>query len=67
MEDEAQAILRADLSAEAIRGRSLIEASRARVESLGGVEMEFPEREMISSSRTFRQICRELDAALARK
>lgn len=67
MEDEAQAILRADLSAEAVRGRSLIEAIRTRVESLGGVEMEFPEREAISRSRTFRQICRELDEALARK
>jgi plasmid stability protein len=47
MEDEARAILRAALSAEAVRANSLVEAIRARVEPLGGVELELPEREAI--------------------
>ncbi|MBW7923225.1 MAG: plasmid stabilization protein [Burkholderiaceae bacterium] len=47
MEDEARDILRAALSAEPMRASSLIEAIRARVEPLGGVELELPAREAI--------------------
>jgi len=47
MEDEARDILRAALSAEPVRASSLIEAIRARVEPLGGVELELPAREAI--------------------
>lgn len=47
MEDEARDILRAALSAEPMRATSLLEAVRARMEPLGGVELELPEREAI--------------------
>ncbi|MCK0507356.1 FitA-like ribbon-helix-helix domain-containing protein [Aromatoleum anaerobium] len=39
MEDEARDILRAALSVEPVRGRTLVEAIRARIEPLGGVEL----------------------------
>jgi plasmid stability protein len=47
MEDEARDILRAALSVEPARNASLVAAIRARVEPLGGVELELPEREAI--------------------
>ncbi|EKS6729950.1 plasmid stabilization protein [Enterobacter hormaechei] len=47
MEDEARDILRAALSTEAARGSSLVEAIRARVEPLGGIELDLPAREAI--------------------
>ena len=47
MEDEARDILRAALSAEPARGASLLEAIRARIAPLGGVELELPAREAI--------------------
>lgn len=47
MEDEARDILRAALSTETARGSSLVEAIRARVAPLGGIELELPDREAI--------------------
>ena len=47
MEDEARDILRSVLSVEPTRGGSLIEAIRARVAPLGGIDLELPEREPI--------------------
>lgn len=47
MEDEARAILRAALSVEPVRGRTLAEAIRARIEPLGGVELELSVRQPI--------------------
>jgi plasmid stability protein len=47
MEDEARDILRAHLNIEPEEGASLVEAIRARVASLGGVELELPVREAI--------------------
>jgi plasmid stability protein len=45
MEDEARDILRSALSVEPTKSRGLVEAIRARVESLGGVELEIAPRE----------------------
>ena len=45
MEDEARDILRTALSVEASRTRGLVEAIRARIEPLGGVELEIAPRE----------------------
>jgi plasmid stability protein len=45
MEDEARDILRSALSLEPTQSRGLVEAIRARVESLGGVELEIAPRE----------------------
>lgn len=47
MEDEARDILRAALSVEPVRGSSLVEAIRARIEPLGGVDLDLPVREPI--------------------
>lgn len=47
MEEEARDILRAALSKEPERAPSLVQAIRARVEDLGGVEIELPAREAI--------------------
>ncbi|MBD5801954.1 hypothetical protein AZOA_13800 [Azoarcus sp. Aa7] len=47
MEDEARDILRGALSVEPVRGRSLVEAIRARIEPLGGVDLDLPVREPI--------------------
>ncbi|KND60724.1 VapB protein (antitoxin to VapC) [Candidatus Burkholderia verschuerenii] len=47
MEDEARDILRATLSTEPVRGKSLVESIRSRIEPLGGVELELPAREGI--------------------
>lgn len=45
MEEEARDILRAALSLEPARTGALVEAIRARVEPLGGVEFEIAPRE----------------------
>ena len=45
MEDEARDILRAALSAQPPRARTLVDSIRARVEPLGGVDLEIPPRE----------------------
>jgi len=47
MEDEARDILRAALSAEPTRGGTLVAAIRARIEPLGGIDLELPAREPI--------------------
>lgn len=47
MEDEARDILRVSLSVEPERGDSLVEAIRARVEALGGIDLTLPGREAI--------------------
>ena len=44
MEDEARDILRTALSVEPTSGRTLVEAIRARIAPLGGVELELPAR-----------------------
>jgi plasmid stability protein len=45
MEDEARDILRAALSAQPPRARTLVASIRARIEPLGGVDLEIPPRE----------------------
>jgi plasmid stability protein len=45
MEDEARDILRAALSAQPPRAKSLVDSIRARIEPLGGVDLEIPPRE----------------------
>lgn len=50
MEDEAKDILRAALSAEPSRSQSLVEAIRARIEPLGGVELDLPSRDAVLSA-----------------
>lgn len=47
MEDEARDILRVALSTASPSGQSLLDAIRAKVEPLGGVELELPSREEI--------------------
>ena len=47
MEDEARDILRSALSAEPARAVTLVDAIRARIEPLGGIELEPPPREPI--------------------
>jgi antitoxin FitA len=47
MEDEARDILRTALSTEPAQTASLAEAIRKRIEPLGGVELQLPEREAI--------------------
>ncbi|TVQ38913.1 MAG: plasmid stabilization protein [Wenzhouxiangella sp.] len=47
MEDEARDILRTALSTEPAQTTSLAEAIRKRIEPLGGVELQLPEREAI--------------------
>jgi len=49
MEDEARDLLRVALARDDHDGRSLIEAIRARIEPLDGVELNFPPREAIRS------------------
>lgn len=49
MEEEARDILRTALASDDTTARSLIESIRARVEPLGGVELELPKREAIRS------------------
>jgi antitoxin FitA len=45
MEDEARDILRAALSTEAAKPGNLFDAIRARIEPLGGVDLDIPPRE----------------------
>ncbi len=45
MEDEARDILRAALSSEAARAQSLVETIRARIEPLGGIDLDIAPRE----------------------
>ena len=45
MEDEARDILRAALSAQAPRARTLVDSIRARIEPLGGIDLEIATRE----------------------
>lgn len=45
MEEEARDILRAALSVEADGSTPLVALIRARIEPLGGIELEIPERE----------------------
>lgn len=47
MEDEARDILRTALSAQPDRGPTLVEAIRARLEPLGGIDLELPAREPV--------------------
>ncbi len=47
MEEEARAILRAALSAGHARTGTLVDSIRARIEPLGGVELEIAPREAI--------------------
>ena len=47
MEDEARDILRSALSVEPARAVTLVDAIRARIEPLGGIELEPPPREPI--------------------
>ena len=55
MEDEARDILRAALSVEPARPSSsvLAAAIRARIEPLGGIELELPNREAIRAPAAF--------------
>lgn len=53
MEDEARDILRAALSVEPARVTSLVAAIRARIEPLGGIDLELPERELIRNPVAF--------------
>jgi plasmid stability protein len=45
MEDEARDILHAALSAQAPRAKTLVDSIRARIEPLGGVDLEIAPRE----------------------
>lgn len=47
MEDEVRDILRAALSAQPARAKSLVDSIRARIEPLGGVDLEIPPREQM--------------------
>lgn len=47
MEDEARDILRTALSTKPPRTRNLVESIRARIEPLGGIELDIPAREAI--------------------
>jgi plasmid stability protein len=47
MEDEARDILRAALSTGPVRAQSLSDAIRARIEPLGGIDLELPTRDAI--------------------
>lgn len=47
MEEEARDILRAALAAQAMPESSLLDAIRARIKPLGGIELALPQREPI--------------------
>ncbi len=53
MEDEARDILRTALSVEASRTKGLVEVIRARIEPLGGVELEIAPREAMREPLDF--------------
>jgi plasmid stability protein len=46
MEDEARDILRSSLSSLPARRAGLVQSIRARIEPLGGVELDLPRREL---------------------
>ncbi len=47
MEEEARDILRSALSTELVRGKTLVDSIRGRIEPLGGVELKLPARDGI--------------------
>lgn len=53
MEEEARDILRTALSLETAPAMSLVAAIRARIEPLGGIELELPNREAIRNPVEF--------------
>jgi plasmid stability protein len=53
MEDEARNILRAALSTPSSGPASLVDSIRARIEPLGGVELELPPREPLRTPPDF--------------
>jgi plasmid stability protein len=55
MEDEARDILRTALSSGAARSSTLVKAIRARIEPLGGVELEIARRETMRNPLTFEE------------
>ena len=55
MEDEARDILRTALSSESARASSLVKAIRARMEPLGGVELEIAPREPMRNPLAFEE------------
>jgi plasmid stability protein len=55
MEDEARDILRAALSSGSARASSLVKSIRARIEPLGGVELEIAPRELMRNPLTFEE------------
>jgi antitoxin FitA len=55
MEDEARDILRTALSSGSARASSLVKSIRARIEPLGGVELEIAPRELMRNPLTFEE------------
>ncbi|SAK71719.1 plasmid stability protein-like protein [Caballeronia temeraria] len=53
MEEEARDILRTALSTEPVQGTSLVDSIRARIDPLGGVELELPRRDAIRNPTGF--------------
>jgi plasmid stability protein len=53
MEDEARDILRSALSTECSRRGNLVDSIRARIEPLGGVELEIAPREVMREPVNF--------------
>ena len=53
MEDEARDILRAALSAQPSTARGLVDSIRARIEPLGGVDLQIPLREPMRDPADF--------------
>ncbi len=53
MEEEVRDILRAALEQEPVTGGDIYRAIRARVEPLGGIELELPPREPIREPPSF--------------
>jgi plasmid stability protein len=55
MEDEARDILRTALSSGSARASSLVKSIRARIEPLGGVDLEIAPREQMRNPLTFEE------------
>jgi antitoxin FitA len=53
MEDEARDILKSALSTTSSRAPSLVNSIRRRLESIGGVDLEIPPREMMREPTRF--------------
>jgi plasmid stability protein len=53
MEEEARDILRSTLAVEPASGQTLVASIRARLEPLGGVELDIPPREAIRTPLDF--------------